>query len=72
MALNDPSAAARTVAPLLHSITETQRMLAGCGRTTVYQLIHSGRLTAVKIGRRTGITDASIRRLVAEQEERAA
>lgn len=36
----------------------------GIGRTTVYQLINSGRLETLKLGRRTLIKTASIRALV--------
>jgi excisionase family DNA binding protein len=36
----------------------------GIGRTTIYDLINKGQLEAVKIGRRTLITTASIHKLL--------
>jgi excisionase family DNA binding protein len=40
----------------------------GIGRTTVYALIKEGRLEAIKLGRRTLIKTASIKRLIGEDE----
>ena len=37
----------------LYSIKQTQDRLGGSGRTKVYELIGSGKLTARKLGRRT-------------------
>ena len=50
---------------LLASIAETGSMLS-IGRTTIYHLIGENKLEAVKIGRRTLIRVASIRRLAGE------
>lgn len=47
---------------LTYSINRTAAAL-GVGRSTVYKLIKSGRLDALKIGTRTLITTASIARL---------
>jgi predicted DNA-binding transcriptional regulator AlpA len=44
---------------LLHSPHETE-ILLGVSHAQVYRLIRAGRLVAVKIGARTGITRASI------------
>lgn len=38
--------------------------VSGIGRTAIYELIGSGELTAIKIGRRTLVTAASLRRLI--------
>jgi excisionase family DNA binding protein len=45
---------------LLVNITDTGHALGGSGRTKVYELIKDRELTAVKIGRRTFVTHASI------------
>lgn len=55
--------------PFLLSIPEARKTLGGecdpIGRTTIYRLIESQRLEAVKVGKRTFITYASIEALVA-------
>lgn len=48
--------------PLAISINETAKTL-GVGRSSVYALLKSGRLDAIKIGRRTLLTTESIKRL---------
>ena len=53
-----------TDAPLLVSPKESQRLLS-VGQTTLYELIKSGKLEVVKIGRATRIQRASIDALVA-------
>ena len=55
--------APRRVEPLAVDIREAARLL-GCGRTLIYELISSGQLCAVKIGRLTRIPMAGLRRLV--------
>lgn len=49
--------------PIAASVNETVRLL-GLGRTKVYELINSGQLITVKIGRRTLVRTDSIRALV--------
>lgn len=51
---------------LLHTIEQTRRLLA-CGRNTVYNLVSRNELTLIKIGRRSLITDESIRDYVAQK-----
>lgn len=48
--------------PLAVSISDAAKAL-GVGRSSVYNLIKSGRLEALKVGRRTLLTTASIKRL---------
>jgi excisionase family DNA binding protein len=48
------------------SINDAAKAL-GLGRTSIYAMIGDGRLEAFKLGRRTLVKAASIRRLVAEQ-----
>jgi hypothetical protein len=48
---------------ILHSITDTAEILA-IGRSSVYGLIGAERIKTVKIGRRTLVTDQSIKELV--------
>jgi excisionase family DNA binding protein len=56
----------RLARSLAVSISDTVRML-GVGRTSVYEMIKDGRLEAFKLGRRTLVRVASIRRLVDAQ-----
>lgn len=51
--------------PLLLPIPATCKAL-GIGRSTVYRLIQEGALAVVKVGRRTLIRVASIRRIAGE------
>ena len=59
---------------LLHTIEQTRELLA-CGRNTVYNLVRKNELTMIKMGRRSLITDESIReyidRKVLEARKRA-
>lgn len=48
---------------LAYSISETARALS-LGRTSIYVLINEGRLETFKLGRRTLVKAASIRRLI--------
>jgi hypothetical protein len=52
------------LAPLAVPIAETQRLLGGISRTSVYDLVRDGQLTKIKIGRRGLVTVASINALV--------
>lgn len=54
--------------PLVISVNETAKAL-GVGRSSVYALIKSGGLDAIKIGTRTLITIASIARLTEARPE---
>ncbi len=49
--------------PIATSINETAKALS-LGRTSIYALIRDGRLETIKLGRRTLIKVASIRRLL--------
>lgn len=49
--------------PLAYSVNDACKVL-GLGRTYVYQMISDERLQARKIGKRTLITAASLRRLL--------
>lgn len=49
--------------PLLHTIEDTRSLLS-CGRNTVYNLVKRNELTMIKMGRRSLITDESIREFV--------
>lgn len=49
--------------PFALTIRDTTKA-TGFGKTTTYQLIKEGRLKAVKIGRRTLVTVASIKALL--------
>lgn len=50
--------------PLALSVAEAATQLS-IGRTKVYELIHAGELKIFKIGRRTLVTFASVRELIA-------
>lgn len=49
--------------PIALSINETAKTLS-LGRTSIYMLIREGRLDTIKLGRRTLIKTASVRRLM--------
>ena len=55
-----------TKTQLLHTIEQTRQLLA-CGRNTVYNLVSRNELTLIKMGRRSLITDESIREYVAQK-----
>lgn len=59
------------VSILAHQVTEAARRL-GIGRSLMYELIKAGRIKAIKIHSRTVITDAELRRFLAEAEAEAA
>lgn len=50
------------IEPVAISVNSAARTL-GIGRTSIYALLKDGRLDAIKIGRRTLLTTASIRKL---------
>jgi excisionase family DNA binding protein len=49
------------------SVNEAARIL-GVGRTSLYAMIREGRIDILKLGRRTLIKTASLRRLADEKE----
>ena len=49
--------------PLLRTIEQTRELLA-CGRNSVYNLVNRNELTMIKLGRRSLITNESIREYV--------
>ena len=53
----------QTVEPICVRINDAARMI-GVGRTKLYQLISSGELETIKIGKATRITTASLHKLV--------
>lgn len=55
--------------PLLTTVNDAAQALS-LGRTTIYVLINAGELETVKIGRRTLVTIASIRRLAEAKNSR--
>lgn len=63
--------AAASTGKLLHRPKDLQ-VLLGIGHTTLYRLIGEGKLTVVKIGTATRITDDSVRALVASLVQEAA
>jgi excisionase family DNA binding protein len=57
-----------SLAPLTISIADACRMLS-LKRSSIYRLLQSQRLTAVKAGRRTLITMASMRAMVEDTHQ---
>lgn len=51
------------VEPICVKVNDAARMI-GIGRTKLYELISSGELETIKIGKATRITTASLHRLV--------
>lgn len=59
--------------PVLLSIyPDTGRAIGGLGRTKVYELITSGELRTVKIGRRRFVPASAVEEYVARLEQRVA
>ena len=56
----------RTVEPICVRVNDAARMI-GVGRTKLYELISSGELETVKIGKATRVTTASLHELVRRQ-----
>lgn len=54
----------------LHDIETTQRLLGGVGRTTVFELIRTGQLRSVTVGRRRMVPQSQIDRFIAGQLDR--
>jgi excisionase family DNA binding protein len=53
----------QSVEPICVRVNDAARMI-GVGRTKLYELISSGELETIKIGKATRITTASLRKLV--------
>lgn len=49
--------------PIALTVRDTTKV-TGFGKTTTYKLISEGKLTSVKVGRRTLVTVASIKALI--------
>lgn len=49
--------------PIALTVSDTTKA-TGFGKTTTYKLINEGKLTAVKVGRRTLVTVASMKALL--------
>jgi excisionase family DNA binding protein len=54
--------------PLTTSVNDAAKAL-GVGRTSIYALIGEGRIETVKLGRRTLVKVASLRKLINELSE---
>ena len=52
-----------TITPLAHTVDEAMRRLT-VGRTTMYELIKAGEIRPFKIGRKTLIPEAELRRFI--------
>jgi excisionase family DNA binding protein len=57
--------------PILHDIPEAADWLR-CGRSTVYELLKTGEIVGIRIGRRRLITHDSLVALVARRVDEAA
>jgi uncharacterized protein (UPF0261 family) len=56
----------------LNAIPATQERLGNMGRTKLFELIRSGELKSVTIGRRRFVADSEIDRFIASKVERPA
>ncbi len=54
--------------PICVKVNEAARMI-GVGRTKLYELIASGEIEAIKLGKSTRITTASLKQLIMRQRE---
>lgn len=57
--------------PLAHRVPEACRRL-GIGRSALYELIKTGELRAIKIGKRTLIPETELQKIIAARLEIAA
>lgn len=57
-----------SVEPICVKVNDAARMI-GVGRTKLYELIASGEIEAIKLGKSTRITTASLKKLVMRQRE---
>lgn len=58
-------------APLAHTVPDACARL-GLSRTTLYELIGAGEIRAFKVGSRTLVSEAELRRFVAAKMQEAA
>ena len=56
------------VEPICVKVNDAARMI-GVGRTKLYELIESGEIEVVKLGKSTRITTASLHKMVMRQRE---
>ncbi|MEO7018335.1 MAG: helix-turn-helix domain-containing protein [Leifsonia sp.] len=54
---------------LLYRIEEAQEQLGGIGRTKIYELMNTGQLKTVKIGRRTFVAQSALAEYVSRLTE---
>ena len=57
-----------SVEPICVKVNEAARMI-GVGRTKLYEMIATGDVEAIKLGKSTRITTASLKKLVMRQRE---
>ena len=57
-----------SVEPICVKVNDAARMI-GVGRTKLYELIASGEIEVVKLGKSTRITTASLHKMVMRQRE---
>lgn len=57
-----------SVEPICVKVNEAARMI-GVGRTKLYEMIATGDVEAIKLGKSTRITTASLKKLVTRQRE---
>jgi len=57
-----------SVEPICVKVNEAARMI-GVGRTKLYELIASGEIEVIKLGKSTRITTASLHKLIKRQHE---
>lgn len=57
-----------SVEPICVKVNDAARMI-GVGRTKLYELIASGEIEAIKLGKSTRITTASLYELIMRQRE---
>lgn len=61
----------KTVAPIerfLYSLDQASEALGGLGRTSIFELIKTGDLSVVRIGRRTFVSQKALSDFVQERE----
>jgi excisionase family DNA binding protein len=64
---NTDSSGAMQPGRLINSIPQSQERLGGLSRSTIYELIYQGELEVLKIGRRTFITEESLKNFIQQK-----